>query len=258
MKVDWSTSTPVYSPCCDVTMFCEVYIESATLTNTTEVEWSVPDPKELPYQREVTHISNNGHKLRASLVLKSVTEDDRGQYNVTFSNTCGSVPCKFSLSIVPGTCSRRPDPVQKNVTINVPQNVSTVTLAANFSGNRDLTRWMVIWSNSSTSNLGNYVGKYHTEHQVVSDCLFTEKLIIHDVSGSDAGLYFAKVYDSSDTGVNTTFYVNIVHHGDQKRKKTKVSTFLFSLVTLPVVVLVSIGILYLMRRQKKRGRHSES
>ena len=93
MKVDWSTSTPVYSPCCDVTMFCEVYTGSATLTNTTEVEWSVPDPKEFPYQREVTKISDDGHKLRASLTLKSVIEDDQGRYTVRISNTCGSVSC---------------------------------------------------------------------------------------------------------------------------------------------------------------------
>ena len=255
VKVDWSSTLPEYPTGYDVTMFCEVNIGSATLTNSTEVEWSIPSSQKVPFQRQV---SDDGNKLTASVTLRNITEDDRGLYTVTFKNKCGSVSCQSSLKVIPAACSKRPEPVQKNITINASQNVSTLTLAANFSGTTDQTHWLVIWSNSSTPNLGNYGGKYRTERQFVSDCFFTEKLIIQDVSGSDAGLYFAKVYDSSDTGVKTTFYVNIVHHGDQKRKKTKVSTFLFSLVTLPVVVVVLVSIGIFRRRQKKRGRHSES
>ena len=157
----------------------------------------------------------------------------------------------------------RPEPVQKNVTINVPQNVSTLTLEANFSGSTDTTRWMVIWSNSSTPNLGNYDGKYRTEHQVVSDCLFTGKLIIHNVSMSDAGLYFAKVNESLDTGVN--FTVNIVIQGYQKRKIDRVSISVWVSMAISVVLLIAVlllvvrgGIMRIKQCQKKRGRHSES
>ena len=163
MKVDWSSTVPEYPTGYDVTMFCEVNIGNATLANSTEVTWSVPSSQNVSFQRQV---SSDGNELTASLTLRSITEDDRGIYTVTFSNMCGSVSCQSSLKVIPAACSRRPEPVQKNVTINAPWNVLTLTLAANFSGSTDQTRWMVIWSNSSTSNLGNYGGKYYTEHQV--------------------------------------------------------------------------------------------
>ena len=254
-KVGWSSTELEYRTGYDVTMFCEVNIGSATLANSTEVEWSVPSSQNMPFQRQV---SDDGNNINASLTLRNITEDDRGIYAVTFSNMCGSVSCRFSLKV--DACSNRPDPVQKEVTINVSQNVSTLTLRANFSGTTDQTQWVVIWSNSSASNLGNFGSKYRT-NRVVSDCFFTEELIIHNVSVSDAGLYFAKVYGSSDTGVNTTFHVNIMNRGDQKRKKAEESASVCSLlgsvtVVLPVVGGVSIGI-YLKLRRKRNRRHSE-
>ena len=208
----------------DVTMFCEVNIGDPTLANSTNVTWSVPSSQKVSSQPQVL---DDGNKLNASLTLRNITEDDRGLYNVTFLNMCGSVSCQLSLSITPATCSKGPDPVQ-NITINVPQDASTLVLAANFS-DTDQSHLMVIWSKSSTSNRGNYGGKYRTEHQVVSHCLFTEKLIIHNVSVSDAGLYFVKVFDGLDTDMNTTFHVNIVNQGDTKeRKRAKVSVLCVS------------------------------
>ena len=253
-KVDWSSAAPEYPTGYDVTMFCEVNTGNAKLAKTT-VEWSVPSSQNVPFQPQVSYDGNN---IIASLTLRNITEDDRGIYTVTFSNACGSVSCQFSLMV--DACYMRPDPVKKEVTINASHNVSTLTLRADFSGTTDQTHWMVIWSNSSASNLGNFGSKYRT-NRVVSDCFFTEELIIHNVSVSDAGLYFAKVYDSSDTGVNTTFHVNIMKQGDHKRKKSKVSASVCSLavsvtVVLPVVGGVSIG-MYLKLRRKRNRRHSE-
>ena len=88
------------------------------------------------------------------------------------------------------------------------------------------------------------------------------------MSGSDAGLYFAKVYGSSDTGVNTTFYVNITNHGDKKGKKAKASTIvplvlLVAMSSIAVVcgviggVVMLIGRVMFKRSQRKKGRHSK-
>ena len=223
VKINYSSTRPWVTTGYDVTMFCEVNIGSATLANSTEVEWPVPSSQKVSFQRQV---SDDGNTIKASLTLRSITEADQGLYTITVYNTCGSVSCESKLEVIPDACSNRPDPVQKEVTINASQDVSTLTLRANFSGTTDQTQWVVIWSNSSASNLGNFGSKYRT-NRVVSDCFFTEELIIHNVSVSDAGLYFAKVYGGSDTGVNTTFYVNIMNQGDQERKSVSACELIY-------------------------------
>ena len=251
---DQSTTVPNALLHQNATMYCEVKFRDASISASAVANWSRwPEGTELLAKTSLTH-SLTGNSSRFTLSLSNVTRSDQADYTIVWTYFVSGKNCSFpcltvALSVRDECYFKIPQPMHGNVTITTPINVPSLTLVANFTGDPVREHYRIVWSNSSVYDL-EYFGtrqKYFIKHSKISSCLFTEELIITNVSMADAGLYTAEAAGSG----NVTFFEVII---TKKTKSTILAPVLGTLVAIIIaVVLMLYRCIYI---HKKKGKCS--
>ena len=265
--VNYSTTVPNSLLHKDVTMCCEVEFRDASLSaSTVATWWRWPESTASLANASLTQ-ALTGNSFRIFLSLNNVTQLDQADYTLAGTFSVGDKNCSFScptmsLSVRDECYFKIPQPTRGNVTITTPIDVPSLTLVANFTGDTDRGHYRIVWSNGSVYDLEYFrtSQKYFTKHSKISSCLFTEELIITNISMTDAGVYTAEATGYFDSGNRTFFNVIIA----ETTKSAILTPLLGTLVTGIAIaaVLVLCSCIYIMYRKKKHlkknGKHAYS
>ena len=259
--INYTTTQPVARPHDSMVMNCEVNFTNSSVASTTmatcQRRWSSRQSATACTNATITHRLPGNH-FNISLPLSNITEEDQAVYtlSISYSEKCSFSCPDISLRVADWCFGRTPEPVNPGmVNITAPHDASQLSLVANFTGDTDSARFSIVWSNSSTRNLKR-VGtrnKYFTKRSIVSTCLFTEELIIRNVTMLDAGMYEARAAGLQSVGNVTYFKVNIDQEESSHLSLLVIVVIVVVTITLATAVGICIGVYTYRRKYRLRS-----
>lgn len=251
-------------------MYCVVMFNDNATSDNAVGSWSRwPENKtwsmELDNDSFTTqHLSDNNYRM--SLFLTNVTKSAKALYTFTvnfMNGKCSFLCPDMELKVEHECYNKEPQPIatDRNMTIiHTHLNALSLELVANYTGDTDPSHYGIAWWKGDFGDFEiQCSNKYLIEHNKHTLCSFTEKLIIYNLSMSDAGLYTAVVWGLHGLGHRTYFQVNIDQNpNDQNPNKKSLNGFVVLAIVVPIgiAVVASVCVSIFLYIQRKRS-HSE-
>lgn len=259
-------STPLHG---NVTIRCVVtFNDSATSANAVG-NWS-RWPENRTWRLELgndsfTTQNLSDNKYSMNLFLTNVTKSAEALYTFTVKFMNGK--CSFScpgmkLKVLHECYNKEPRPIatDHNMTIiHTPLNAPSLELAANYTGDTDLSHYGIAWWKGDFGDFAIQASdKYLPKHNKHTLCSFTDKLIIYNLSKSDAGLYTAVVWGPHGLGSRTYFQVQ-VKNIEQNPNEKNLNGFVALAIVVPIgiVVVASVGVVCICLYVQRKRSHLE-